>query len=140
MTGAAGPAPALLVVAAALLDPLDRVCLQQRPRDKRHGGLWEFPGGKVEPGEDPAAALCRELVEELGVAVLPNDCVPCGFAAAPELVILLYAVRRWEGTVTGLEAEGVTWLAPAMATGLAMPPLDYPLVRQLQQLLVHRII
>ena len=132
--GAGGASrPALLVVAGALLDRHGRVCLQQRPRDKRHGGLWEFPGGKVEPGEDPAMALCREIAEELGVGLAPADLVPCGFAASPDLVILLFVARRWTGEVACLEAEALCWLPPADVAALAMPPLDYPLAAQLMR-------
>ena len=123
--------PAVLVVAAALLDGHGRVCVQQRPWDKRHGGLWEFPGGKVEPGEDPAVALCREIAEELGVRLAPADLVPCGFAASPDLFILLYAARRWAGEVACLEGEALHWLPPESVPALAMPPLDYPLAAQL---------
>ncbi|MDE2619314.1 MAG: (deoxy)nucleoside triphosphate pyrophosphohydrolase [Sphingomonadales bacterium] len=121
----------MLVVAAALLDGHGRVCLQQRPRGKHHGGLWEFPGGKVEPGEDPAMALCREIAEELGVGLAPADLVPCGFAASPGLVILLFAARQWTGEVVCLEGEALRWLPPERVPTLAMPPLDYPLADQL---------
>jgi len=129
------PPAAILVVAVALLDDRGRVCLQQRPYGKRHGGLWEFPGGKVEPGEHPEAALRREIDEELGVVVAPDDLSPCGFAASPGLVILLYACRRWHGEVACLEGESLDWFDPAAVPQLAMPPLDYPLAAQLQNLL-----
>ena len=124
----------LLVVAAALIDDVGRVCLQQRPRHKQFGGLWEFPGGKVEPGEHPAAALCREIAEELGTELAVADLVPCGFAADAAVVILLYACRRWEGEVRCLEGEALAWFAPAEIPALAMPPLDYPLAEQLARL------
>lgn len=75
------PGGALLVVAAALIDPDGQVMLQQRPAGRQHGGLWEFPGGKVEPGEGPVAALVRELREELAIEIMPGDCVPLGFSA-----------------------------------------------------------
>jgi len=121
----------VLVVAAALLDSAGRVCLQQRLHGKQHGGLWEFPGGKVEPGEHPDRALCREIAEELGVGLDPADLVACGFAASQAAVILLYLVRRWSGTVTGLESAAVAWIAPDRIANHAMPPLDYPLAEQL---------
>ena len=137
---AAGRRTATLVVAVALLDAADRVCLQRRPRDKQHGGLWEFPGGKVEPGEHPDAALCREIAEELGAVIAPQDLLPCGFAASPGLVILLYACRRWTGEAVCLEAESLDWFDVAMVPALAMPPLDYPLADQLQRVLAGKAI
>ena len=123
--------PAMLVVAAALLGPDGRVCLQQRPAGKHHAGLWEFPGGKVEPGEHPAAALCRELGEELGIAVDAADLFPCGFAASPAVVILLYRVVRWTGQTRPLEGGALTWVEPGAVAALPLPPLDYPLAAQL---------
>lgn len=119
------------VVAAALVDAAGRVCLQQRPRDKQHGGLWEFPGGKVESGESPEQALRRELAEELAVRIEPADLTACGVAANDRIEIRLYLCRRWTGAATALEAEALIWLAPADVSALAMPPLDYPLAAQL---------
>lgn len=133
------PAP-ILVVAAALLAPDGSVCLQQRPPDKAHGGLWEFPGGKVEAGETPEAALIREIREELGVVLHSADLVPAGFAGDAGTVILLYACRNWQGAVAGLEAEAPVWFRPADIPALAMPPLDYPLAAQLAQLLAGGLI
>lgn len=123
-----------LVVAVALRDAAGNLCLQRRPDDKHHGGLWEFPGGKVEPGESPALALCRELAEELGIALDPADLAPCGFAAEAGIVILLYACRRWQGTAEALEGGAIGWFAPEALTAQPMPPLDYPLARQVQAL------
>lgn len=125
------PDQTVLVVAAALLDEAGRVCLQQRPRGKQHGGLWEFPGGKVEPTEAPEAALARELAEELAIRIDPAELVACGTAGAGTLTIRLYLCRRWTGRVTALEAEALAWVAPDEVAGLAMPPLDYPLAEQL---------
>lgn len=127
--------PATLVVAAALVDPAGRLCMQQRPADRQHGGLWEFPGGKVEPGESPAMALQRELAEELGIAVAAEALVPCGFAADAGLVILLYAARVWHGSPKCLDAMALQWVAPDAVARLAMPPLDYPLAEQIARLL-----
>jgi 8-oxo-dGTP diphosphatase len=130
-----GITPTLLVVAGALCRD-GRWLMQQRPREKAHGGLWEFPGGKVEPGEAPARALARELAEELGIAVAPADCVPLSFATAPRdgggtLLMLLYRVTRWTGEPHALEADALTWDVPAALAALPMPPVDVPLVREL---------
>lgn len=91
----------MLVVAAALIAADGRILVQQRPLDKHHGGLWEFPGGKVEPGETPEAALARELAEELGIGVEAADLYPVAFsrgsAGDRPMVLLLYRAERWEG-------------------------------------------
>lgn len=121
----------MLVVAAALLDHRGQVCLQQRPFAKQHGGLWEFPGGKVEPGEQPEQALARELAEELAIRLDPAELVACGTAASATVEIRLYLCRHWAGTARAIEAEALVWLDPAQVPGLAMPPLDYPLAEQL---------
>lgn len=129
------------MVAAALIAPDGRICLQQRPWGKNHGGLWEFPGGKVEPGEHPRIALAREIAEELGVTLDPDSLVACGHAdSAVEaggagLAILLYAARAWEGEARCLEGEAIGWYAVEAIPQLAMPPLDYPLAAQLEKLL-----
>lgn len=128
------PTP-MLVVAAALVSADGRVCLQQRPDGKNHAGLWEFPGGKVEPGESPDAALCRELMEELGLALEPAELAPCGFAANEGIVILLYACRQWAGAPAALEGGALGWFAPEHLAAQPMPPLDYPLARQVKALL-----
>lgn len=138
----------LTVVAAALLDPQGRACLQQRPLGKAHGGLWEFPGGKVEPGEGPEAALARELAEEMGIIVDPADFAPIAFSAdagepeagRPGLVILLYICRRWMGEPQCLEGEALGWFVPEAMAELPMPPLDVPLSRRLGELLSTGII
>lgn len=123
------------MVAAALLAGDGKICMQQRPHDKDHGGLWEFPGGKVEPGETPRAALVREIGEELGVRLDADSLCPAGFAESGGLVILLYLVRSWQGEPACLEGEAIGWFQPARIAALAMPPLDYPLAEQLGQLL-----
>ena len=125
----------MLVVAAALTDGEGRVLLQRRPAGKPMAGLWEFPGGKVERGEAPEQALARELAEELGLDVRPDDCVPFAFASvtsAPRhLVLLLYRVAIWTGTPQPLAASAITWLAPSAMHDLPMPPADLPLVAAL---------
>jgi 8-oxo-dGTP diphosphatase len=124
----------LLVVAAALVDAQGRILVQRRPPGRQHGGLWEFPGGKLEPGEGPVEALVRELHEELAIAVTPADCVTLGFAASPvqpgmrPVVLLLYGCRRWAGDPVSHEQAALDWVDAARLRTLAMPPLDVPLV------------
>ncbi|MGK6321474.1 (deoxy)nucleoside triphosphate pyrophosphohydrolase [Sphingomonas sp. DT-51] len=132
----------MLVVAAALLDPAGRCLMQQRPTGKRHAGLWEFPGGKVEPGEAPAAALVRELAEELAICVPPETLVPLSFASdaadgAPPLVMLLYVARTWTGEPQPLAAAALRWDVPDALAGLPMPPVDAPLLAVLRDSLAR---
>jgi 8-oxo-dGTP diphosphatase len=130
----------IVVVAAALIEPGGRVLLQRRRLGSEHGGLWEFPGGKVEPGESPQSALLREIEEELGVGLDPASLAPLSFACDPEwplppcrpLVILLYTCRSWEGEIECLDGEEIGWFALAELARLAMPPLDYPLAAALR--------
>jgi 8-oxo-dGTP diphosphatase len=120
----------LLVVAAALIDPRGQVLVQQRPPGKSMAGLWEFPGGKIERGETPEAALTRELREELGIIV--GALVPLGFASETlgerHLLMLLYECRDWTGTPQAIHASAVQWVRPSTLHGLAMPPADLPLI------------
>ena len=126
----------LLVVAAALIDARGRVLVQQRPAGKSLAGLWEFPGGKLEPGESPAMALVRELAEELAIEVEPADLRPITFAdediGARRLILLLYLLTRWRGTPVAVEASALAWEAPGRLGRLAMPRADRPLVTALQ--------
>ena len=127
-------------MAVALLDDAGRVLLQRRPLEKVHGGLWEFPGGKVEPGESLESALVREIAEELELAVCPYDLAPVSFAAddasgGSQLVILLYSCRRWSGEIACRDAEEAAWFAPDAFAGLAMPPLDRPLAAEIARIL-----
>ena len=140
---ASGPmlaAPLLLpVVAAALVDLEGRVLLQQRPEGKSLAGLCEFPGGKVEPGETPEAALIRELEEELAI-VVPHACLaPATFASAPlgdrHLLLLLYITRKWTGVPRALEATALRWVRPNEMHALPMPPADRPLIGLLDALI-----
>ena len=125
----------MLVVAGALTDSASRVLVAQRPFAKEHGGLWEFPGGKVEPGETPESALVRELKEELGVILDPVDLEPFAFASEPRgrrhLILLLYRVARWQGEPRAIDAAAIRWMAPDELAGLAMPPADIPLASAL---------
>lgn len=128
-----------LVVAVALLDREGRLLVQRRPEGKSMAGLWEFPGGKVEPGETPEVALVRELAEELGVKVNPADLQAATFASEPlagrHLLLLLYICRIWEGTPCALHAEKLLWCAPDHLYNLEMPPADLPLIPQLEALI-----
>ncbi len=129
----------LLVVAAALIDADGRVLLQQRPPGKPMAGLWEFPGGKVEPGETPEAALVRELEEELGIRTHASCLAPATFASAPlgdrSLLLLLYACRKWEGVAQAKHATALRWVRPAQMYALDMPPADLPLIGLLDALI-----
>ena len=137
------PTPTLLtVVAVALINRAGQVLMQQRPAGSEHGGLWEFPGGKVEPGEGPSAALVREIDEELGIAISAADLFPISFAgrepvtADPTqqnrpLVLLLYGCRRWQGTPVCEPGASLLWTLPDDVHALAMPPLDVPLAAAL---------
>lgn len=129
----------LIVVAAALIDGEGRTLVQQRPAGKAMAGLWEFPGGKVEPGESPEAALIRELEEELGLSVEPQDISPAGFASEPlgdrHLLLMLYECRRWKGAPVALEASGLKWASVSELRDLPMPAADAPLVDQLERLI-----
>jgi 8-oxo-dGTP diphosphatase len=132
------PAGLRLIVAAALIDNQGRVLVQKRPLDRAMAGLWEFPGGKVEKGELPEAALTRELQEELGIETDVRDLTPLCFASEPvadhHMVLLLYLCRRWQGTPKPLDAVAMQWSAPAALYNLAMPPADRPFIPVLEAL------
>lgn len=132
----------MLVVAAALIDPAGRILVQQRPQGKALAGLWEFPGGKVEPGESADAALVRELDEELGIVVELGELVPLTFATAPledrDLLLLLYRCDAWRGTPRALDAVALQWCTPANMRDLAMPPADLPFIAVLETALALR--
>jgi 8-oxo-dGTP diphosphatase len=122
------------VVAVALVRQDGHVLMQQRPFGKAHGGLWEFPGGKVDAGESLDSALIREIDEELGIGLDAETLTPLTFAAiaGEPFVILLYTCRQWRGEPRCLEGEAIGWFAPAELEGLEMPPLDVPLVKTLK--------
>jgi 8-oxo-dGTP diphosphatase len=129
----------VLVAACALIDPDGRVLVAQRPPGKRMAGLWEFPGGKVEPGERPEETVIREFQEELGITISEPCLAPFTFASHTypdfQLLMPLYVCRRWEGIATAHEHTALKWLKPRELTGLAMPPADQPLVAMLRDLL-----
>ena len=131
--------PVILVVAAALIDPDGRVLIAQRPPGKAMAGLWEFPGGKIEPNETPETALIRELREELGITVKPDCLAPFTFASHAyanfHLLMPLYLCRRWEGIVTAKEHGALKWIKPKDLSTLPMPPADLPLIPMLRDLL-----
>jgi 8-oxo-dGTP diphosphatase len=122
----------LLVSAVALIDPDGRVLLAQRPEGKSLAGLWEFPGGKVEPGETPEAALIRELKEELDIDTWTSCLAPLTFACHTyedfHLLMPLFACRRWQGTVRSLEGQQLAWVKPNQLRDYPMPPADLPLI------------
>jgi 8-oxo-dGTP diphosphatase len=129
----------LLVAAAALVDPDCRVLIAQRPQNKALGGLWEFPGGKVEMDERPEAALIRELHEELGITVDEACLAPLTFAsfAYPDFHLLmpLYICRRWKGFPRAHEHQALKWVPPKELRAYPMPPADAPLIAGLIDLL-----
>ncbi|ADK99511.1 (deoxy)nucleoside triphosphate pyrophosphohydrolase [Brevundimonas subvibrioides] len=133
------PLPVVLVVAAALVDVDGRVLIAKRPEGKALAGLWEFPGGKVEPGERPEAALIRELNEELGIDVQEACLAPFVFASHAyesfHLLMPLYLCRRWSGLVVAREHAALAWVRPNALTDYPMPPADAPLVAWLRDLL-----
>jgi 8-oxo-dGTP diphosphatase len=133
----------LLVVAAALIAGDGRVLLQQRLPGRAMAGLWEFPGGKVETHERPAAALARELAEELGITVPETSLEPVSFASADndgrDMLLLLYACRQWHGWPEPLDSAGLRWLHPAEMGTVPMPPADAPLVDALARLIAGEV-
>ena len=120
----------LLVSAVALIDADGRVLLAQRPEGKSMAGLWEFPGGKVEAGEAPEAALIRELHEELGINTWKSCLAPLTFASHAyekfHLLMPLFACRRWEGVPTPREGQTLAWVRPDRLRDYPMPPADIP--------------
>jgi 8-oxo-dGTP diphosphatase len=129
----------VLVVACALIDADGRVLLAKRPPGKPLAGLWEFPGGKVEPGETPEAALIRELEEELAIKIAGKCLAPLTFASHSyetfHLLMPLYVCRRWDGEVTPLQGQELKWVRAQRLGEYAMPPADEPLKAVLRDLL-----
>ena len=129
----------VLVSAVALIDADGRILLAQRPEDKHMGGMWEFPGGKVEQGETAEAALRREIKEELGIDLCDSCLAPFTFVTHEyedfSLLLLLYLCRNWEGIPEGREGQAITWRKPQDMHTLPMPPADKPLVAMLRDCL-----
>ena len=125
----------LVVTACALIDPDGRVLVSQRPEGKSMAGLWEFPGGKIEPGERPEEALIRELKEELGIDVKEECLAPLTFASHAyedfALLMPLFVCRRWTGVPTGREGQALKWVSPLRLRDVPMPPADAPLIPML---------
>ena len=132
--------PTVLVSAVALIDRDGRVLLAQRPAGKRMAGLWEFPGGKIETGETPEAALIRELGEELGIDTAESCIAPLTFASHSyddfHLLMLVYVCRKWSGTPRPLEGGELAWVRASRLRDYDMPPADIPLIPVLQDLLM----
>ncbi|MDR6951991.1 8-oxo-dGTP diphosphatase [Ancylobacter sp. 3268] len=129
----------ILVAACALVDADGRVLLAQRPEGKQLAGLWEFPGGKVEPGERPEECLIRELAEELGITVKEPCLAPLSFASHTydsfQLLMPLWICRRWDGQVQGREGQKLAWVRAGRLRDYPMPPADEPLIPVLIDLL-----
>jgi 8-oxo-dGTP diphosphatase len=129
----------VFVAACALIDTDGRVLIAQRPPGKSMAGLWEFPGGKLEPGERPEQALIRELKEELGIVVKEECLAPLTFASHSypdfHLLMPLYVCRRWQGFVEAREQQALKWVRPNELRNYPMPPADEPLISHLTTLL-----
>ena len=131
--------PVVLVAAVALIDADNRVLIAQRPEGKSMAGLWEFPGGKVEAGETPEAALVREIKEELGIELCLECLAPFNFASHAyesfHLVMPLYLCRTWEGELAPREGQKIEWVRAMHLSRYPMPPADEPLIPWLRDLL-----
>jgi 8-oxo-dGTP diphosphatase len=128
----------VLVVACVLLDAEGRVLLARRPKGRSLAGLWEFPGGKIEAGEEPEDAVVRELREELGVVIAKQDLAPLIFASHAyadfHLLMPVYLCRRWQGAITAHEGQELLWVKPDTLHHYDMPPADTPLKIALRDL------
>lgn len=133
------PKRLLLVVAVALIDVDSRVLISKRPDGKQLAGLWEFPGGKLEPGESPEAALIREVKEELDIELCPTCIAPLTFASHTyeefHLMMPLYICRTWDGEINPREGQEIAWVRANRLQHYPMPPADAPLIPALRDLL-----
>ena len=133
--------PLLLVAAVALVDDDNRVLIAQRPEGKSMAGLWEFPGGKVEAGETPEDALCREIKEELDIELCRSCLAPFNFASDDyetfHLLMPLYLCRTWDGEISPREGQTVKWVRGIDLSRYPMPPADEPLIPWLRDLLAE---
>lgn len=140
MTSRQPAKPVVLVAACALVDADGRVLIAQRPAGKALAGLWEFPGGKIEPGETPEAALIRELDEELGIDTAESCLAPLTFASHAyedfHLLMMVFVCRKWSGAARPIEGGDLAWVRPARLRDYEMPPADLPLIPVLQDLLM----
>ena len=131
--------PVVLVAAVALIDADGRVLIAQRPAGKAMAGLWEFPGGKVEPEETPEAALIREMREELAIDTAASCLAPLTFASHSyddfHLLMPLFACRRWQGEPCAVERQALKWVRPLRLSDYEMPAADLPLIAMLRDLL-----
>lgn len=131
--------PLLLVAAAALVDADNRVLIARRPKGKSMAGLWEFPGGKVNPHETPEGALIRELQEELAIEVCATCLAPFTFASHAyedfHLLMPLFLCRKWEGEMQPREGQELAWVRAMRLADYPMPPADLPLIPYLRDLL-----
>lgn len=131
--------PLVTVACAVMVDADGRILVTDRPAGKDMAGLWEFPGGKVEPLESPEEALVRELHEELGIETAASCLAPCGFASwqaeTRHLILLAFALRKWQGVPTGREGQRMQWLPINALFRLEMPPADRPLLGQIAAIL-----
>ena len=131
--------PVVLVAAVALIDADNRVLIAQRPEGKSMAGLWEFPGGKVEAGETPEAALVREIKEELGIDLCLTCLAPLNFASHAyetfHLLMPLYLCRTWEGELAPREGQKIEWVRAMHLSRYPMPPADEPLIPWLRDFL-----
>jgi 8-oxo-dGTP diphosphatase len=138
-TEAKSQRPLVLVSAVALVDIDGRILLAQRPAHKSMGGLWEFPGGKIEAGESPEAALIRELQEELDINTSESCLAPLSFASHAyddfHLLMMLFVCRRWHGQPRPVEGGALKWVRPNQLRDYPMPPADIPLIPVLRDLL-----